>query len=268
MTRQSARLLGGILLLASLLPALIGAGLIDRASALPPFNDEARAEELMNADLDVPGDGRLDAGLADKASEDWFRAMGEVRTAKWEIHDLGRGLLTLSACLLATWATARLWDARNLASARTPRSRGALLGLLSAAWLWPVLAVPLRIIEEQDRFYYPVWADSIGIPIFGNALFFLVTLPMALVLAWVLIRRATLPARLWAWRPGHPIRTTAGLLAASAALYEIGLVGWSAVAEGHHLLLPSVLALAYVVLSVRAAIALPGTGRAGVSSAI
>jgi hypothetical protein len=136
MTNSASIVAGAFLLGLLVLAGATGWTLMQRAAAMPEYTDRGAAERVLR---ESPPSYRLETEAGQQEYEafkrDWNRRLGALLTPKWRLHDMGRGLLTLSACgwLAALWFG--LWDIRRLQQMRTPRSALSFLLLGSLIWL-------------------------------------------------------------------------------------------------------------------------------------
>jgi hypothetical protein len=225
----------------------------------------ARGVQLMTRAAEMPeyyavpsavsgGDLPDDADARHRFTQDWYRQDEAMRTPKWELYDLGRGLIALSASLLAGVALLRLWNARDIVQLKTPRSSVWFLGLGGAIWLAQAPVEAQMLQEHFDRGYFPWWSDIIAIPTMGVTLLVVLTLPIMMILGWVIVLwRAELPANMWAWDRDRPVRAVVwtALFGVVAAVILWRL--WDAVAYSY-LSVPLGLIGLYLVLGARAAV--------------
>ncbi|HYC02884.1 MAG TPA: hypothetical protein VED40_06305 [Azospirillaceae bacterium] len=244
---------GLLILLLCLLPAVLGLRLMMEARGMADFHDEARAAEIMARTPPPPGMPSVEATRA------WKEEMRALRTDKWPTYDRGRALVTLSLCLAGCWAAFRLWNPTGLRQVRGPATRARHLALLALAWLWVGVAFALHELEALDRFQNPVWADTPAPAMVMGFLLMLLTLPVPLLAAWLCLRRAALPAHLLIWRADRPWRSWLWSVAAGTGLLLMLAAIIDGVVNGD-LMLPSFFTLAYLILSLRAALLAPKPG--------
>lgn len=227
-----------------------GVALMDRAAATPAFTDPARAREIRGM---VPPD---DAQARSEFRAEWRRDMEALATDKWALLDRGRGLVALAGTGLAAILILRLWDARNLARARTPPSARAFLLLGTAAWAGLVPAGwPRPLSEFVERGQAPYWSENTHLPEHIWALVVLAPLSVAVGLTWfVFLEGARLPAPLWLWDRARPVESALWTAACGALLLPLAAMLVAAVNLGYPLLVPLLAVLIYLVLSARAAV--------------
>lgn len=248
MPRRLGLIAGFSVIALCLLMAGAGLRLLVQAAEMPAYHDPVKASKLRNASSPLSFDADLKTGSAR-----WHKEMEALRTSKWPLYDRGRGLVTLSLCVLMAIAWFRLWDMRNLPKISTPRSSTSILLILGGIWLALIPAGVADFSEQLDREYFPSWGDTIAIPIGSGIILVLGSLPIILLLAWFLpLRRARLPANLWIWDRAHPRWSAVwtvlyGLLAALILASAIDSI------RGHFLYIPPTLIGVYVALSLRAA---------------
>lgn len=213
---------------------------------LPEYTDPERASALRTADWTAAAD--LDA-----FTQDWFRQMDEVRTAKWDIQDLGVGLFSLSLSLLLSARVFCVEASTQLRNINTPRTMRGFLIPGAVAWLGTTISYVYMLFRDFNRGYYPTWADSPSIPL-AAAPAPLLLLPIPLVIGWLILRKAQLPLNIWIWNPGRPERCWLWMLIFGAVCLLLTLLLVGAVLDGDFILVPITLIGLYLCLSARAAI--------------
>lgn len=231
--------------------AAVGTMLMLWASTLPEYTDPARASELQATSLIGIEDHNAFLGQ-------WYEDMEAIRTDKWPINDLGRGLIAISLYFFIAMSALRYSRLRDFQKLHSPRNRWHFLAMGSAIWLGLIPAFYHYYGENGVRGYYHQHADSLAIPLGGSTAFVLTTLPIAIGIgALLLIPMGRLPTRLWIWCPDKLVRAWGwtffyGLF---AALFTILLV--DAVIFGRFIdILLGMIAL-YLTLSARAATLAP-----------
>lgn len=97
---------------------------------------------------------------------------------------------------------------------------GFLFSLWVVLWIARLFSVPLYYIRTQALGYYPVHADSIGIPIAGNVIITLLIGPFIAWFLWVLLRGSPGDRSWFAWCRPRPVASLAWtLLFAALALH-------------------------------------------------
>lgn len=226
-----------------------GVALWGKAATLPAFSDPGRVEVLRFVLLpDDPADSAA-------FQEEYWREVRGLITERWTLLEQGRGLVALAATGLAAVLLLRLWDARNLARLRSPRSVRSFLLLGALAWAALVPAEWVALGELMGRGHLPYWADSVGLPALSWAFAVLLPLPVAVGLTWlVALRRARLPASLWLWGRVRPVRSVSWTFVCGVLLLPFAALLVYAVDTGRHFMVPPLAALIYLVLSARAAV--------------
>ncbi len=196
MAAKQARDWEGRLGRASLLLAVVGAGLIVMAVATPWHTDaDAYFEGLAQIRAELYDDTTVRGGTDafNQASRDFHALQDRHRTSKWLYADLGYAafawaLLALAAAVLnPRLAPDRRW------LVVFPTSLAAV-GLL-------VVGVAASALHPFERRQVPEWADTLAIPLLGAFAMGLILLPVILAFSLaplILTRRA--PARLWSLR--------------------------------------------------------------------
>lgn len=249
MGRSAGLALGAALVALCSWAAAEGIVLTNQAGRMPAFTDAGRVEVLQSILLpDEP---------AERASfqDDYWRELKTLRTRKWVMLDCGRGLLALGSTGLTAILMLRLWDVRNLARIRTPRSTRSFLLLGVLAWSALVPAEWARLIGIMGRGYLPYWADSVGLPALAWAFVVLTPLPVVVGLVWlVVLRRARLPTGLWRWDRARQVRSVVWSIACGVLMAPFAALLVGAVQDGRFLMVPLAAVLIYLVFSARAAV--------------
>ena len=171
----------------SIVLILAGVSLIIYATTLPVYTDTAAPERLSRELASKPREIR---------STEWYCRLRTYETPHKKLSDFGRGLSAAGVGLLLACGVWILYH-------RFPWMRTAWAVFLLWIALW-AMRIPITIwyywIREQ-RFDYPVWGDSIGIPVASESVVWIAgALISSLVLA-VLLIRYPLPARIKFVRP-------------------------------------------------------------------
>ena len=155
-------------------------------------------------DQDAPG--RLSMALKDLPREtrfkEWNRQLNAFETPYKRLNDSGWGLIAAAAGLLLAAALWKVWH-------RTPQIR--TMGIVMLIWfsLW-LIRIPLVFrfyLKRQERFDYPVWGDSIGIPVYTDSFGIVVLAVLSAVVLGLLRINHPLPhaikwhrpATAWSW---------------------------------------------------------------------
>jgi len=226
-----------------------GAGfiLLEHASNLEEYTDLEEALRLRASDPPVAPDG------ASTAVSQWQQRMNSIRTNKWHVYDVGRGLVMFSACLLVAGVYFRVWRPRFWRFAETPKSKFTAMLLLALAWLSQVPAVWFYLIEERRRWVLPTWADNIIIPMIGSILLATIFFPLILAAAWFgFVKDASFPERILnktiSLKGPHKIVEFVVLLSSIILVFFI----YRAIVEGIIILIPSLFVSIYIVWVLRA----------------
>ncbi|MFA7231635.1 MAG: hypothetical protein WC071_10230 [Victivallaceae bacterium] len=144
----------------SVLLCIAGGVLITYANSLPVYTDEDAPARISRELENLP--------RAERFSQ-WYLKLKSYETPHKRLSDLGRGLLTSGLGMLIAIIMLRAyykcaWMRREL--------------ILLAIWLslWG-MKIPLTVwyyALRQNRFDYPMWGDSIGIPIAGECIFWII----------------------------------------------------------------------------------------------
>lgn len=227
--------------------ALTGTATLDRAAKMPAVTDEGLFGVLRNWHHSSPMEQKDFLAT-------WHAEMDSIQTGKWELHDAGRGLLvgslTIATLIFCIYAVRRQTLLR-LTSPGRPRTILLAGNFVLLAW-W--VSYCQLLTEELNRGLLPPSADTIGIPAFTALLVLLLTAPFLNVAGYFMIRKRSLPVRLWAWNKQAPIRSwTATLLFGLAMLLLLAAYS-SEILQGAYLAATGFLTGTYVLLSARAAL--------------
>jgi hypothetical protein len=204
---------------------IVGMAMLVYALTLPAYTDE-KAFQLRY--------GEMKAG----DSPAFYALREEMLTPKYKIQDYGMCVVLLSSVLALR---RRVWQMA------TPRTA---IPFIASALLAPVLASAafvFDLFQGQYRGEFPHWADSMGIPMMGLPILFLICLAWSLTHLTFLIgvRRNVVPLRNAFSRTSNPWL----LLVATVTLVLIGLL----LAEGTYwYALPCIVWL-YLYLAIAAA---------------
>ena len=158
--------LGAILL-------FIGIAILGYALSIAPYKDEKLFMERYMA-------------LSSGQSEEYWKLRDEMLTPKYQLQNYGG---TLVAAALGMVLVSR----KGWRQPKSPRSRATLFGLAFAAPFLTVSAYVFDLLQGFARGEFPHWADSMGIPLMGVPVLFIVLLVWAAAHLGFL-RRAYQPA--------------------------------------------------------------------------
>lgn len=225
---------------------LIGIGLLLYSRTLPAYSDMAE-----KAKWDQASCAKIDEKDWPQFSEQYLAAVAKLRTHKYDLYDLGLGLLSFAVVSLLISVFAKIKTFQDVKQIRS-RRRSDLFALLNLACLAVIPALFLYYDRTGSRGDYPWFADSVMIAIVGGAAGVLSLLPIFnLILAGFLFRSQH-PAPLFRRFQKY------GLFAILVEMYMfflLLLVGWAfvvAIIKGDILGVPICITLLYVVLSLRA----------------
>jgi len=136
-----------------------GVVLLAYALALAPYKDEKLFREGYWA-------------LSDGQSAEYSKLRNQMLTPKFSLQDYGGTLVATGAVFLVS---RKGWN-----RIRSPKSRTALFGLAFAAPLLIVGGCVFDLLQGFDRGEFPHWADSMGIPILGLPIQFVLLLVWSL----------------------------------------------------------------------------------------
>ena len=250
MSRRTGIALGVGTMIAWLLLALIGGLLVGYAEGMAEYTDPERLRSLLPGDCPT----RAPREELNACTAQWFRDMDAVRTWKWTAYDSGRGLIALSLTALAFMALKRLWDLRRITDLTTPRFKLTFFVLGTAIWLTQIPVFRFRLMEEAARNYFPWWADSLGIPFAMHGAFVQMSLPVLLVIGWIAVRKARLPAQLWLFDRTRRLRSVVWTALYGGFAFVLFLASLDELVYGSFTMVPILLVGAYLALATRAAV--------------
>jgi hypothetical protein len=186
-------------------------------------------------------------------SEAFYREQERSLTLESKFHDAGLGMIALGISSVLALTLLRVKSLRDFCHIQTPRRLWVLFIQANVTWL-AFAAVEIHwLFYTARRGDYPWWADSIGIPVGGIAIFTIVGLPVMNLGLLACTWRSSLPTNLWIAPRGVWAWT------ATATIFVLGLFSLLAVVEallaGHALQIPLLLSVVYLLLCGRAAAA-------------
>lgn len=171
----------------SYLLIIIGLIFTGYATTIPVYTD-SKAPERLSAELgNKPRDTRF---------REWHAQLRAYETPHKRLSDTGRGLVAAGAGLWLACGFWRLYHTRP-----GMRRAGTILTLWLALW---AIRIPLSYwyyTIRFERFDYPVWGDSIGIPIISECVAWIAGAALSSLALGVLLSRRPLPDRIRFVRP-------------------------------------------------------------------
>jgi len=237
---------------------IVAAGLVALAARTPWYTDAKAYSDGLSR---ISEHAVVSADNAHAATRAFFKLQDTYATRKWVYADLGYSLASMGATLLVLAGLARVlggWPKLF----RSQRSPWLIATLATFSLAGVTVAQLASVLHAVYRMQLPIWADSIGIPLFSILGFMTVTSPVVLLLClWPLALRGRDTVSLTTLRSAGDIGNIAssvvyGGLALACLLmaafsYEAG--GWA--------LLPASLILAWLFLNARALIIAPKSAR-------
>lgn len=190
---KGARLKRKLIALVALL-LLTGLALLAYAETFPIYWDASAPEKLSD---------QLEKSLSPQSHsrfDQWYARLPLYESPHKKLSDWGRGLI--AAGLGMTGACGILWLHHRL------RGHGgtiAILALWIALWL---IRIPFSIWYygvRQERFDYPIWGDSIGIPIYEESSAWILGAIISSIILGLLLLRHPLPPQIQFSKPGTPL---------------------------------------------------------------
>lgn len=135
---------------------LIGMAILAYAFSIVPYKDEELFMERYMA-------------LSVGQGEEYSKLRDEMLTPKYPLQDYGGTLVAMAVVIFV--ATRKDW--RQL---KSPNTRARLLGIAFVAPLLTASAFVFDLFQSYARGEFPHWADSMGIPLMGVPVLFVVLL--------------------------------------------------------------------------------------------
>ncbi len=171
----------------ALIALLAGIGSVIASAGFPVYSDEAAPGRLSFDLQNLPREIRF---------EEWHRQLKSFETPHKRLNDLGWGLIASAAGFGLAAALWRRWH-------RSPaiRHTGMVMLIWFALWLLRIPLVFRYYMKRQERFDYPVWGDSIGIPIYSEIMALVVLAVLSAMVLAILRINHPLPAVIGWTRP-------------------------------------------------------------------
>ncbi len=149
---------------------------------MPVYTDMEAPFRISNELQDSPREVRF---------KEWHLRLAAYETPHKRLTDLGRGLIAFGLGSILAWGIETIYRRLN---------HKTRLPFFVVAWLalWAI-QIPLSVwyyTIRQHRFDYPVWGDSIAIPIASGAVGSMVGALLSILLILVLMFRRNLPSTL------------------------------------------------------------------------
>lgn len=196
-----------------------------------------------------------EASVRYRDSQSYFSECERNRTIESKRYDVGVGLMSFGASLLALLLITRLWSVERLRTLNTPKRRWPVFAAANLVWIYYNWATWQFLIVQQRRHEFPPWADSIVIGLMGITLFAIVGGIVMNIGLLSCLYKAKLPVPLWV----KPHTRIAWALNAGIA-FALAMCAWAAidaVVGGDAYTPPAVVAIVSLLL----------VGRAGASAA-
>lgn len=176
--------------------ALAGALAARQSLRMPAYTDPSVKNEWDRKAADHINDPDFQS-----FKREYFNAVQAVRTHRndWMDFGLSTASASLSLFFLCQFLSIRTW--RDVAVVSSPNTVERLRHLAAAFWLLQIPAGLVHPILGYSRGDYPWFADSVFIPIAGQALVAIVGLPLVLGFVALVARRGQYPARLFSRFP-------------------------------------------------------------------
>jgi len=171
----------------SIVLMLAGVSLVIYATTLPVYTDVTAPERLSS---------ELEAKPRETRFKQWYSQLRSYETPHKKLSDFGRGLCAAGVGLLLATGVWVLYH-------RFPWMRNIWAMFLLWLTLWTA-RIPLSMWYyrvRQQRFDYPVWGDSIAIPVFSESLTWIVGALVSSLVRGLLIIRRPIRARIRIIRP-------------------------------------------------------------------
>ena len=233
----------------SIILAILGAILLATGSLMSAYTDPIAAQRIRSgSECERAVPNTEENQHCD--SELWQHSMDSLRTSKWSLVDLGVGLL-MSAFSIFAWIKCN--GQNSWRESVTPRRSFSIVALVSFTWWMQIPGYLDFFIKEHSRGYYPWWADSIAIPMFGiESVVQRLFLPY-LVVWLIFVAGGQLPVRVFSTIPGRPVINVFWTVAAALLAVPIGLALIGAILDGMTLMVPCLWLTLWLILCARAA---------------
>ena len=174
-------------IITAILLLVAGAGCVLYAQSFPIYSHADAPSRISNEIGSHPKETR---------TEEWYARLHAVETPHKRLSDLGRGLCAAGVGLLAA---AGLW--RGYLRWPEMRSAGVLLALWFALWLVRIPFTFWYYGLRQQRFDYPIWGDSIAIPVVSESIAWVVGAVVTSIMLRLLLVGHSLPVTIRFTRP-------------------------------------------------------------------
>jgi hypothetical protein len=197
MSQRLGRIIGTTVVVLCVIAFSMGIALLAKSYTMSAHVDEPKAQELTDRYEQQHFD-MSPAERQQRASE-----IVNLRTTKWLLYNIGVCLCPTAATFAVGIARFRLWDMGNLKAATTPRTRGRLIALASAAWLAVIPGFLLGLHEDyaQDDLMphngYGAGGDSVMFLMMVAPFIIMIWMGSTLICRFFVLRNVNLPAALW-----------------------------------------------------------------------
>ena len=201
------------------------------------------------------GDPNWRSGIPQGDSQSYFAAQEANRTFESRAFDVAVGATVFFATLLGATVVLKVQSLREFRYIQTPARAGALFIVTNATVLMFSLASGLDLVLGSLREEFPPWADSLGIPLPGVAVFAVILAVLSNLGLVFMVLGVPLPVSLWTAPVGFRGWTASvalGIVALIALAYLVGIL-----VSGVFLFVLPILSTLYVALCVRATGARP-----------
>ena len=166
--------------IAAILLIAVGVGCLLYARSFPIYSDPGIPERLSNELQSLPRETRF---------KEWYSRLQSFETPYKHFSDIGRGLIAAGIALLASTG---LWFAYH--HWHHVRTVAAIFAIWLVLWLGRIPFIMWYYGVREERFDYPVWGDSIGLPIVTESGACFIGAVLSSILLLVLLNRYSLPA--------------------------------------------------------------------------
>lgn len=229
---------------------VLGSILYVRGANLPAYTDVAALDQLRLVPEIV--------GTECVATEQWYRDVDALRTARNPLMDSGGALMLTAVTLLAFAIFVVAQGATKLTEISTPQSLETFFGLGTFSIIWLVIAVGYSFTLDLGRDLFPWCADSISIGMFGMLIFGFMSLIVLSIVGLIISRFfGELPVPLMVWDASRPLRSWIWTVLAGVGVTGFAVLIADVALTAQFLAMPSFLIAIYVVLATRAALLAP-----------
>lgn len=224
---------------------VIGICAIIYGRALPAFTDAEAAADLF-----------LRGCQGDCAN--WHKERDGLRTYRYDFINLGSSLIITSLTLLALHSWLSNNRHKNISLWRSPSSKLQYFMIGTAICLGTTVGVILGLELDLVRNMFPIYSDSIAIPIFYNLMALPVILIISIIMGFIIsFYFGALPVSLWEWDYEKPLKSWVITIVFGTLVLMFLILSLTIIFSSDFLVLCPLIMAIYICLASRAAILSP-----------